>query len=84
MKVLEDQHPDVNVHAASVTDDVSDGGTMLPGIGDVGDRLFGTGLDSAAAVPPANPHYFEGNPSGGNRKNSPISFEVKKKRKIEE
>ena len=82
MKVLAEEHPDVHIHAASVDDDLNENGTMDPGVGDVGDRLFGTGTSSA--VPPISPDFFRGNLSASSGKTSPISFEAKKKRKIEQ
>jgi uracil phosphoribosyltransferase len=35
-------HPDVTVYAASVDRELNDVGYILPGLGDAGDRLFGT------------------------------------------
>ena len=80
--MLQEEHPDVHIHAASIDDDLKENGTMDPGIGDVGDRLFGTG--KATAGPPISPGFFQGNPSASSGKTSPISFEATKKRKIEE
>ena len=54
--MLQEEHPDVIIHAASVTDEVTSDGKLMPGIGDVGDRLFGTGMRSHhAAAAPTNP-----------------------------
>ncbi len=39
---LENHHPDVPVFAASLDDRLNDQGYILPGLGDAGDRLFGT------------------------------------------
>ncbi len=39
---LADAHPDVQVFCASLDRDLSAHGYILPGLGDVGDRLFGT------------------------------------------
>jgi len=35
-------HPDVPVYAAALDRELSDHGYILPGLGDAGDRLFGT------------------------------------------
>jgi uracil phosphoribosyltransferase len=37
-----DDHPDVQVYAASLDRELNDVGYILPGLGDAGDRLFGT------------------------------------------
>jgi len=37
-----DDHPDVHVYAASLDRELNDVGYILPGLGDAGDRLFGT------------------------------------------
>jgi uracil phosphoribosyltransferase len=36
------QHPDVPVFAAALDRQLNDKGYILPGLGDAGDRLFGT------------------------------------------
>ena len=40
-RMLED-HPDVHVYAAALDRELNDHGYILPGLGDAGDRLFGT------------------------------------------
>lgn len=35
-------HPDVEIYTASVDDALDDAGYILPGLGDAGDRIFGT------------------------------------------
>jgi uracil phosphoribosyltransferase len=35
-------HPDVTIYTASVDDHLNDHGYIVPGLGDAGDRLFGT------------------------------------------
>jgi len=35
-------HPDISVTVGTVDADVNDDGVVLPGLGDAGDRLFGT------------------------------------------
>jgi len=39
---MEDAHPDVPVFAAALDRELNDKGYILPGIGDFGDRLYGT------------------------------------------
>jgi uracil phosphoribosyltransferase len=43
---MEREHPDVPVFAAALDRDLNEKGYILPGLGDFGDRLFGTGPDS--------------------------------------
>lgn len=40
---LSDAHPDVSVVLAAVDEHLNDAGFIVPGLGDAGDRLFGTG-----------------------------------------
>ena len=42
LKALADAHPDVHVTVGVVDDILTDDGLVLPGMGDAGDRLFGT------------------------------------------
>lgn len=42
VKNLLDHHPDVEIYTASLDRELSDKGYILPGLGDAGDRLFGT------------------------------------------
>lgn len=35
-------HPDVEVYCAAVDEELNDHGYIIPGLGDAGDRLFGT------------------------------------------
>lgn len=39
---VHDEHPDVSLHTAAIDDGLDDNGYILPGLGDAGDRLFGT------------------------------------------
>jgi uracil phosphoribosyltransferase len=39
---LEEDHPDVLVITAALDRQLNDDGYILPGLGDAGDRLFGT------------------------------------------
>ena len=35
-------HPDVQIYTASIDDRLNEKGYILPGLGDAGDRIFGT------------------------------------------
>jgi uracil phosphoribosyltransferase len=39
---MEDEHPDVHIFGAALDRQLNDRGYILPGLGDFGDRLFGT------------------------------------------
>jgi uracil phosphoribosyltransferase len=39
---MEAEHPDVDIYAASLDRQLNGRGYILPGLGDFGDRLFGT------------------------------------------
>ena len=39
---VEEQHPDVDIYVASLDDALNDIGYILPGLGDAGDKIFGT------------------------------------------
>ncbi|HEU4561689.1 MAG TPA: uracil phosphoribosyltransferase [Longimicrobium sp.] len=39
---MQDDHPDVHVYTAALDRELNDHGYILPGLGDAGDRLFGT------------------------------------------
>ena len=39
---VEERHPDVDIYVASVDDALNDIGYILPGLGDAGDKIFGT------------------------------------------
>jgi uracil phosphoribosyltransferase len=43
VKVLEDQHPEVQIFTAALDQGLNDRAFIVPGLGDFGDRLFGTG-----------------------------------------
>ena len=43
VKVLEERHPGVDVYTAALDDRLNDRAYIVPGLGDFGDRLFGTG-----------------------------------------
>lgn len=39
---LEEEHPDVQIYAAALDEKLNDIGYIVPGLGDAGDRIFGT------------------------------------------
>ncbi len=39
---IQKEHPDVDIYVASLDPELNDHGYILPGLGDAGDRLFGT------------------------------------------
>lgn len=42
VKKLQDEHPDVDVYCAAMDRQISEDGYIVPGLGDAGDRMFGT------------------------------------------
>lgn len=42
IKAVEDAHPDVHVYTASIDQRLDEHGYIVPGLGDAGDRIFGT------------------------------------------
>ena len=42
LRVLEAEHPDIEVYVASIDERLNEKGYILPGLGDAGDRIFGT------------------------------------------
>ncbi|MBS7807034.1 uracil phosphoribosyltransferase [Variovorax sp. PCZ-1] len=42
VKAMQTAHPDVPIYAASIDRQLNDHGYILPGLGDAGDRIFGT------------------------------------------
>lgn len=42
VKALQDAHPDVDIYTAALDDHLNEQGYIVPGLGDAGDRLFGT------------------------------------------
>ena len=42
VKAVEEQNPDVDIFLVSLDRQLNDHGYILPGLGDCGDRLFGT------------------------------------------
>ena len=43
IKAMQDQHPDIPIHIAAIDDHLNDKAYIVPGLGDAGDRQFGTG-----------------------------------------
>ena len=43
VKVIEDRHPEVQIFTAALDQGLNDKAFIVPGLGDFGDRLFGTG-----------------------------------------
>ena len=43
IQTLHDKHPDVPIHLAGIDERLNNRGYILPGLGDAGDRQFGTG-----------------------------------------
>lgn len=41
--LLQNKHPDVPIHLAAIDDHLNERGYIVPGLGDAGDRQFGTG-----------------------------------------
>lgn len=42
VKEVQKEHPDVDIYAASLDEKITENGYIFPGLGDAGDRLFGT------------------------------------------
>ena len=42
VKAVETAHPDVHIYLASLDEKLNDKGYIIPGLGDAGDRIFGT------------------------------------------
>lgn len=42
VKAVQDAHPDVDIYTGSLDDGLNENGYIVPGLGDAGDRLFGT------------------------------------------
>ncbi|HEY7702153.1 MAG TPA: uracil phosphoribosyltransferase [Candidatus Limnocylindrales bacterium] len=43
VKAVQDAHPDVHIHCAALDRGLNEKGYIMPGLGDAGDRQFGTG-----------------------------------------
>ncbi|MHC5249826.1 uracil phosphoribosyltransferase [Enterococcus sp. LJL120] len=42
VKALQDAHPDIDIYTAALDEKLNEHGYIVPGLGDAGDRLFGT------------------------------------------
>ena len=42
VKVVQEEHPDVDIYVAALDEKLNDHGYVVPCLGDAGDRLFGT------------------------------------------
>ncbi|MBJ8325219.1 uracil phosphoribosyltransferase [Streptococcus pacificus] len=42
VKALQEAHPDVDIYTAALDEQLNENGYIVPGLGDAGDRLFGT------------------------------------------
>ena len=42
VKMVQEAHPDVDIYIASLDEKLNDHGYIVPGLGDAGDRMFGT------------------------------------------
>lgn len=41
-KVVQDDHPDADIFVAAIDEQLNEHGYIVPGLGDAGDRLYGT------------------------------------------
>ena len=56
-------HPDVEIYCAALDRQLNEKGYIMPGLGDAGDRQFGTGR--GRPPPPGPPGAGDGRPGGG-------------------
>ncbi|OQY19208.1 MAG: uracil phosphoribosyltransferase [Desulfobacteraceae bacterium 4572_35.1] len=42
LKALEERHPDVDIYVAAIDRKLNENGYIIPGLGDAGDKIFGT------------------------------------------
>ena len=42
VKALQEAHPDIDIYTATLDEKLNEHGYIVPGLGDAGDRLFGT------------------------------------------
>ena len=42
IELVQEQHPDVDIYVAAIDEKLNEKGYIVPGLGDAGDRLFGT------------------------------------------
>lgn len=42
IKKIQEAHPDVQIYCATLDSNLNENGYIVPGLGDAGDRIFGT------------------------------------------
>ena len=42
IEAVQKHHPDVDIYVAAIDEKLNENGYIVPGLGDAGDRLFGT------------------------------------------
>ena len=42
INTVKEMHPDIDIYIASIDEKLNEHGYIVPGLGDAGDRLFGT------------------------------------------
>jgi len=42
IKKVQDKHPEVEIYTASIDDGLNEHGYIVPGLGDAGDKIFGS------------------------------------------
>ena len=42
IKRMQEVHPDVDIYCAAIDEKLNENGYIVPGLGDAGDRIFGT------------------------------------------
>ena len=42
LKALEERHPEVEIYVAAIDQCLNENGYIIPGLGDAGDKIFGT------------------------------------------
>jgi uracil phosphoribosyltransferase len=42
LEALEKTHPDIEIYVASIDSHLNENGYIIPGLGDAGDKIFGT------------------------------------------
>ena len=42
LRALQEKHPDVDIYVAAIDEKLNEAGYILPGLGDAGDKIFGT------------------------------------------
>jgi hypothetical protein len=65
---LSSQHPDISIFVGAIDEVLSEDGMIVPGLGDSGDRLFGTAHD---VIPVINGHEEDGAGASSPAKDTP-------------